>query len=96
MRRVRSAPGVATTPASGATTAWNPRVGYEFLRVLGLLRGTEEETIYAFTEWGRAYLRHINTADDDVYGYTGFAPPDRCLYALAGRDHVAAGRWLHR
>jgi hypothetical protein len=79
------------TETLGATTAWNPRVGYEFLRVLGLLRGTQEETIHAFTEWGRAYLRHLNNLDDNVHGYTGFPPTDRCLYALQGLDHVSAG-----
>jgi hypothetical protein len=34
----------------GDITAWNPRIGYEFMSNLGLLRGTQRETIWALTD----------------------------------------------
>ena len=77
----------------GMITAWNPRVSYEFLSNLNLIRPTQEETIFALTDWMRGHLIHISADTDKMkqYGYAGAPPADKVLYPLEGRKHVTEG-----
>jgi hypothetical protein len=77
----------------GFITDWNPQVSYEFLSNLNLIRPTQQETIFALTDWMRGHLIHISSDTDKVqqYGYAGFAPADKILYPLEGRKHITEG-----
>jgi hypothetical protein len=79
----------------GSSTAWNPRVSYEFLHNLGMIRPTPMDTIYAFTDWMRGHVVHIVSGQDrmQLYGYAGLPPADKMLYALDGNRHVVEGCW---
>lgn len=79
----------------GALTVWNPQISYQFMTNLGLLKSTHRDTIFAFTDWARAHVRHISGADDRsvVYGYPGMPPADRILYPLEGQGQIANGCW---
>ena len=79
----------------GNITAWNPRISYQFLSNLDMIKSTQAETIFAVTDWMRAHLIHIsgNTDYSDQYGYAGPPPADRVLYPLQGKRHITAGCW---
>jgi hypothetical protein len=79
----------------GSITAWNPRISYEFLDTLGITRSTQIDTIYALTDWIRGHVVHILSDEENMqlYGYAGFAPTDKIIYALDGRPHVVEGCW---
>jgi archaellum component FlaG (FlaF/FlaG flagellin family) len=79
----------------GNVTAWNPKIGYEFLVNFGLIRTTPLETIHAFSDWARAHFIHISSDDlyQDLYGYNGPPAADRVLYPLENKRHIIAGCW---
>jgi hypothetical protein len=79
----------------GRVTPWNPRVCYEFLSNLGMIRASQAETIYALTDWMRGHLIHMSDGEDplNLFGYAGPPPPDKVLYPLQGRLHKTAGCW---
>jgi hypothetical protein len=79
----------------GRVTAWNPKISYEFLNNLGLIRTTQLETIHAFSNWARAHFIHISSGDlyQDLYGYNGPPAADRVLYPLENKRHIIAGCW---
>ena len=79
----------------GEITAWNPRISYQFLSNLNLIKPTQTATIIAVTDWMRAHLIHIGSSTDytDQYGYAGPPPADRVLYPLEGKRHITAGCW---
>lgn len=79
----------------GEITAWNPRVSYEVLSNLKMIKATPLETIYALTNWMRGHLIHISGSDDytEQYGYPGPPPADKVLYPLEGKRHKTAGCW---
>lgn len=79
----------------GNVTAWNPRISYQFLSNLDMIKPTQAATIFAVTDWMRAHLIHIGggTVYADQYGYAGPPPADRVLYPLEGKRHITAGCW---
>lgn len=79
----------------GRITAWNPRISYQFMSNLDMIKPTQAQTIFALTDWMRAHLIHISGSTDliDQYGYAGPPPADKVLYPLAGKRHTTAGCW---
>ena len=79
----------------GNITAWNPRISYQFLSNLDMIKSTQADTIFEVTDWMRAHLIHIssNTDYSNQYGYAGPPPADRVLYPLQGKRHITAGCW---
>ncbi|MBX2822357.1 MAG: T9SS type A sorting domain-containing protein [Rhodothermaceae bacterium] len=98
-----SCPGVDTcvfnTSTYGRVTDWNVRLTYDFLSQQGMIRETAEETLWAFTYWGRRNLVHILGADSNpdgyerLYGYRGYPLLNRILDPLPGKTHITAGCW---
>jgi hypothetical protein len=79
----------------GNLTAWNPRICYEFLVNLRMIKSSQLETIDALTDWMRGHLIHL-AADENYtqqFGYAGPPPADKVLYPLEGRLHKTAGCW---
>ena len=79
----------------GMVTAWNPRICYEFLSNMKMIRSAQLETICALTDWMRGHLTHIVAGENntDLFGYAGAPPIDKVLYPLAGKLHKTAGCW---
>lgn len=79
----------------GNITAWNPRICYECLSNLKMIKSSQLETIYALTDWMRGHLLHLSGSDDltEQFGYAGPPPADKVLYPLEGRHHKTAGCW---
>jgi hypothetical protein len=79
----------------GSVTAWNPRICFEFLDNLGLIKPTQVETIYALTDWMRGHLVHTFSGEDRIhlFDYAGLPPADKMLYALDDRKHKVEGCW---
>jgi hypothetical protein len=79
----------------GESTAWNPRICYEFLSNLGMIQGTQLDTIYALTDWMRAHLCHMSGGASYTaqYGYAGPPPADKILYPLEGKKHITTACW---
>lgn len=79
----------------GNITAWNPRICYEFLWNLKMIKSSQLETIYALTDWMRGHLIHLSSSDNynEQFGYAGPPPADKVLYPLEGRRHKTAGCW---
>jgi len=79
----------------GEITAWNPRISYEFLSNLKMIKSSQLETIYALTNWMGSHLRHIVSGEQysELFEYTGPPPADKVLYPLEGRFHKTAGCW---
>ncbi|NGP89900.1 CARDB domain-containing protein [Fodinibius halophilus] len=84
-----------TTSIMGKVTPWNPRINYRFLKNYDMIKQNHRQTLYAFTNWMRAHLRHWSGNDtlSDLFGYEGFPPADKVLYPLPGKKHMAAGCW---
>ncbi|MFW2389995.1 MAG: hypothetical protein ACN4G0_16780 [Polyangiales bacterium] len=73
-------------------TPWNPSASYQFLSNFEMLKATQVETIHALTDWARARLSHSSNEDPlEQWGYEGYPPVDRVLYALEGRRHITRG-----
>lgn len=83
------------TSLMGTITAWNPRFCYEFLSNLDMIKASQLETIYAFTDWMRGHVIHISSSDVllEQYGYAGPPPADKILYPLEGKRHISAECW---
>jgi len=79
----------------GNVTAWNPRICYEFLSNLRIIKSSQLETISTLTDWMRGRLIHIAEGVDfnDQFGYPGPPPADKVLYPLKGKLHMTAGCW---
>lgn len=79
----------------GNVTDWNPRISYEFLSTLGMIKTTQSNTVYKLTDWMRAHLIHISGSDTylDLYGYAGPPLVDKIAYPLSGKKHITAGCW---
>jgi hypothetical protein len=79
----------------GRITAWNPRICYEFLSNLKMIKSSQLQTIYALTDWMRGHLKHTARDEDfsELFGYAGPPPADKVLYPLEGRRHKTAGCW---
>jgi hypothetical protein len=79
----------------GRVTAWNPRICYEFLSKMKMIKSTQLETLYALTDWMRGHLIHIVSGENnsDLFGYEGLPPVDKVLYPLKGKLHKTAGCW---
>jgi len=88
----------------GNITAWNPAIGYDFLTNSGMLKQSQEETLYALTSWMQARLNHTQPWHGDregpfrgpvdreaEWGYTGNPLVDTILYPLPKRSHRLHG-----
>lgn len=78
----------------GNSTAYNPRIAWQFMASLGLVRARPDETLYAAAEWMRDHLRHITAGEDAraIFDYPPAHPPfDRILYPLPGQMHITIG-----
>lgn len=80
----------------GVRYAWitprSPAASYEFLSNLEMIRSNQLDTIYALTAWARARLYHSSGENRvEQWGYAGYPPLDRVLYALEGRKHITCG-----
>lgn len=84
-----------STTLMGSATAWNPGINYRFLSNFDLIKSNQKNTVYAFSNWMRAHLRHISAGDEflALYGYEGLPPTDKILYPLDGEQHITAGCW---
>ena len=84
-----------TTPAEYAIRVnadLNPRVSWEFMWNLGLLRSSQLETIHALIDWMRGFLVHFSSDQNsvDMYGYHTWRL-DKVLYAPEEPRHVSLG-----
>jgi len=79
----------------GNVTAWNPRICYEFLSNMKMIKSTQLEAICSLTDWARGHLIHIGSEESntDLFGYSGLPPIDKMLYPLAGKLHKTMGCW---
>jgi hypothetical protein len=79
----------------GMVTAWNPRICYEFLSNMKMIKSTQLETLYSLTDWVRGRLIHFVSGEInmDLFGYPGLPPIDKMLYPLAGKRHKTMGCW---
>lgn len=76
-------------------TDWNAFYSFEFLRSNDMIRATQAESIYAFTQWirenvyheaaSRAYELHLS------YGYNGSYPVDKILSPPSGQKSWTQG-----
>lgn len=77
---------------------WNvelsPRVSFDFLSNLGLLRSSQLETVHALVDWMRGYLLHSSGGDtpEALYNYHGWRV-DKVLYAPERQRHLSRGCW---
>lgn len=64
-------------------TAWNPKYCYDFLSSRGMIKRSQEETIYEFTNWCRKHIYHwTRTRGEGImsfFGYNGSPPIDQML-----------------
>jgi hypothetical protein len=63
-------------------TAWNPKYCYDFLSSRGMIKRSQEETIYELTNWCRKYLWHWTGRRSELmayYGYNGAPLIDQVL-----------------
>lgn len=79
------------------TLSWNPRIAFEFLVNLDLIKGSHQETVFAVSNWMRSHLWHFTQAAHgtalEQYGYDGMPPLDKILYPLHDKRHVVSGCW---
>lgn len=79
----------------GNVTAWNPQICYRFLSNLNMIKSSQIDSVYAFTDWMRGHLIHISDDADYIeqFGYAGYVPMDKVLFPLEGKRHITAGCW---
>jgi hypothetical protein len=79
----------------GNVTSWSPCISFEFLSNFDLIKGDQENTVNALTNWMRAHLNHIggDQSYEEVYDYSGPPPVERILYPIKGNRHITAGCW---
>ena len=83
----------------GHVTACNPQAIYSFMKHLGMIKSTQEETVFSLVDWIRLHVRHVCCGEDDLenrienFGYKGYIPVDRITYPLEGKDHISWGCW---
>jgi len=82
--------------AAGEVTDWNPERAFGFLEEQGLLRPTQEETVYAFADWVRRSVRPLAEGERELpvpaggLRYPGPPPVERILQASASGPPVPA------
>ncbi|MBU2638776.1 MAG: hypothetical protein KJ955_07420 [Nanoarchaeota archaeon] len=76
-------------------TDWNAFYSFEFLRSNDMARATQEESIYAFTQWIREGIFHEMAANAYInhmaYGYNGSYPVDKILNPPEGMKSWTQG-----
>lgn len=76
-------------------TDWNPFYSYDFLNDNSMMQPTQQETIYAFTQWIRENIIHESASNAYAlhlaYGYNGSYPVDKVLNPPAGQRHWTQG-----
>jgi hypothetical protein len=69
----------------------NASAGYEFLKHNNMI-GTQEETVFHFTNWLRQNLVHVNNnTPEDWDGYPGSPPVEKILAPPDGHQHWTQG-----
>lgn len=81
----------------GAVTPWDPSLIFNFMDHLGMIKSTQEETVFSLVDWFRAHVRHVSGVEQAIenrienFGYKGIIPVERIPFPLAGMDHVSWG-----
>ncbi len=79
----------------GNISAWNPRISYEFLSNLNMIKADPMHTIYSLTNWMRGHLGHMGDSETNIeqFNYEGPPPADRILYPRNRKGHRVRGCW---
>ncbi len=74
---------------------WNPLMDYEFMNENGFVKPTQQETIYALSNWMRENMAHMGVADEEqfsaTYGYNESLPVDFMLSPPEGWRRLSVG-----
>ena len=83
----------------GSVSPCNPQKIFSFMKHMGMIKSTQEETVFALVDWVRGYVRHASgeemTLENRIenFGYKGFIPVDRIPHPLEGKHYISSGCW---
>jgi len=88
-----------TSIVMGSVTPCNPQRIFAFMKHMGMIKPTQEETVFSLVDWFRVHARHASGTESSLenrvenFGYKGFIPVDRIPYPLEGKQHISWGCW---